>query len=182
MLLRNAEFIQITEVVLAQHGCTVGWGRTVGGKAARWGVDGELYKLQGYDSLERLCRLAELRSALQSPEELCNEWQSPGSYFYHLYIIIVSQPGVHVLFPLSVNGGFRCCAVFVLRRWGATFLYFQVAFDNCFPFFPLNSIAPFLSSISPVFVYSCRIPSASSTAARCLIKSQRSTAKYRLFW
>lgn len=73
MLLRNAEFIQVTEVVLAQRGCTVGGGRTVGGEAACWGVGGELYKLQGYDSFERLCRLAELRSALQLPEELCNE-------------------------------------------------------------------------------------------------------------
>lgn len=45
----------------------------MGGEAARLGVDGELYKLQGYDSFERLCRLAELRSALQSAEELCNE-------------------------------------------------------------------------------------------------------------
>lgn len=45
----------------------------MGVEAARWGVDGELYKLQGYDSFERLCRLAELRSALQSPEELHNE-------------------------------------------------------------------------------------------------------------
>lgn len=48
-------------------------GCTVGGEAARWGVDRELDKLQDYGSFERLCRLAELRSALQSPEELCNE-------------------------------------------------------------------------------------------------------------
>lgn len=169
-------------MVIARYGRTVGWGCTVGVEAARWGVDGELYKLQGYDSFERLCRLAELRSALQSPEELHNEWQSLSSYFYHLYIIIVSQSGVYVLYTLSVNGGFRCadrdCA---LHRWGAAFLYFQVAFAYCFPFFPFSSIAPFLSPISQVFVYSHCIPSTISTVAWYSIKSRCTTASTGCF-
>lgn len=45
----------------------------MGGEAARLGVDGELKKSQSYGSFERLCSLAELRSALPSPEELCDE-------------------------------------------------------------------------------------------------------------